>query len=132
MTATTPAIYFDNNATTQVAPEVVAAMLPYFSEQFGNPSSLHQFGNRVGQAIQHARTQVQALLGAEHDSEIIFTSCGTESDTTAILSALKSSPAWGRLAPRESEVIAFIDSFLEWGRETALGPELGGGEGGQS
>ena len=92
MTATTPAIYFDNNATTQVAPEVVAAMLPYFSEQFGNPSSLHQFGNRVGQAIQHARTQVQALLGAEHDSEIIFTSCGTESDTTAILSALKVQP----------------------------------------
>jgi cysteine desulfurase len=85
-------IYLDNNATTMVAPEVVEAMLPYFTEQFGNPSSLHQFGNQVGRALKVARKQVQALLGAEHDSEIIFTSCGTESDSTAILSALKAQP----------------------------------------
>jgi cysteine desulfurase len=84
--------YLDNNATTMVAPEVVAAMLPFFTEQFGNPSSLHQFGNQVGRAIKRARQQVQELLGAEHDSEIIFTSCGTESDSTAILSALKAQP----------------------------------------
>ncbi len=88
----TQGIYLDNNATTMVSPEVVDAMLPYFTEQFGNPSSLHQFGNRVGQAIKRARQQVQALVGAEHDSEIIFTSCGTESDSTAILSALKAQP----------------------------------------
>ncbi len=86
------AIYLDNNATTMVAPEVVEAMLPFFNEQFGNPSSLHQFGNKVGQALLQARRQVQALLGAEHDSEIIFTSCGTESDSTAILSALRAQP----------------------------------------
>jgi len=85
-------IYLDNNATTMVDPAVVEAMLPYFSEQFGNPSSLHQFGNKVGMALKKARKQVQALLGAEHDSEIIFTSCGTESDSTAILSALKAQP----------------------------------------
>jgi len=85
-------IYLDNNATTMVAPEVVEEMLPYFSEQFGNPSSLHQFGDKVGRALKKARKQVQALLGAEHDSEIIFTSCGTESDSTAILSALKAQP----------------------------------------
>ena len=85
-------IYLDNNATTRVAPAVVEAMLPYFSEQFGNPSSLHQNGNRVGQALKTARQQVQSLLGAEHDSEIVFTSCGTESDSTAILSALKAQP----------------------------------------
>ncbi|WP_275098922.1 cysteine desulfurase NifS [Sedimenticola hydrogenitrophicus] len=85
-------IYLDNNATTMVAPEVVEAMLPFFTEQFGNPSSLHQFGNQVGRALKAARKQVQALLGAEHDSEIIFTSCGTESDSTAILSALKAQP----------------------------------------
>jgi cysteine desulfurase len=85
-------IYMDNNATTQVEPEVVEAMLPYFSEQFGNPSSMHKFGNKVGQAIKNARRQIQTLLGAEHDSEIIFTSCGTESDSTAILSALKAQP----------------------------------------
>ena len=88
----TQGIYLDNNATTMVSPEVVEAMLPYFTEQFGNPSSLHQFGNRVGMALKQARTQVQALLGAEHDSEIVFTSCGTESDSTAILSALKAQP----------------------------------------
>jgi cysteine desulfurase len=85
-------IYLDNNATTMVAPEVVETMLPYFTEQFGNPSSLHQFGDKVGRALKKARQQVQELLGAEHDSEIIFTSCGTESDSTAILSALKAQP----------------------------------------
>lgn len=85
-------IYLDNNATTMVSPEVVEAMLPFFSEQFGNPSSIHQFGNKVGLAIKNARKQVQKLLGAEHDSEIVFTSCGTESDSTAILSALRCQP----------------------------------------
>jgi len=85
-------IYFDNNATTQVDPEVVEVMLPYFSEQFGNPSSLHSFGDKVGRAVRDARRQVQALLGAEHDSEVVFTSCGTESDSTAILSALRAQP----------------------------------------
>lgn len=85
-------IYFDNNATTMVDPEVVEAMLPYFSEQFGNPSSLHSFGDKVGRAVRDARRQVQTLLGAEHDSEVVFTSCGTESDSTAILSALKAQP----------------------------------------
>jgi cysteine desulfurase len=85
-------IYLDNNATTMVAPEVIPAMLPFFTQQFGNPSSMHSFGNQVGRAIKTARQQVQQLLGAEHDSEIIFTSCGTESDSTAILSALKAQP----------------------------------------
>lgn len=85
-------IYLDNNATTRVDPVVVDAMLPYFSEQFGNPSSLHTFGNEVGFAIKKARKQIQMLLGARHDSEIIFTSCGTESDSTAIMSALRTQP----------------------------------------
>ena len=85
-------IYLDNNATTRVDPAVVEEMLPFFTEQFGNPSSMHSFGNKVGLAIKKARMQVQALLGAEHDSEIIFTSCGTESDSTAILSALRAQP----------------------------------------
>lgn len=85
-------IYLDNNATTMVDPVVVAEMLPFFTEQFGNPSSLHQFGDKVGRAIKKARQQVQELLGAEHESEIIFTSCGTESDSTAILSAIRAQP----------------------------------------
>ena len=87
-----PAIYLDNNATTRVDDEVVQAMLPFFTEQFGNPSSLHSFGNQVGQALKKARQSVQKLLGAAHDSEIVFTSCGTEADSTAILSALKAQP----------------------------------------
>ncbi len=85
-------IYLDNNATTMVDPVVVDEMLPFFTEQFGNPSSIHKFGAGVGRALKKARKQVQNLIGAEHDSEIIFTSCGTESDSTAILSALKAQP----------------------------------------
>lgn len=85
-------IYMDNNATTACDPAVVAAMLPYFTEQFGNASSIHSFGSQVGKAIKQARMQVQSLLGAAHDSEIVFNSCGTESDATAILSALKAHP----------------------------------------
>ncbi|WP_207061207.1 cysteine desulfurase NifS [Motiliproteus sp. SC1-56] len=85
-------IYLDNNATTRVAPAVVQAMLPYFTELFGNPSSMHSFASGVGKAVQQAREQVQALLGAAYDTEIIFTSCGTEADSTAILSALRANP----------------------------------------
>jgi cysteine desulfurase len=85
-------IYLDNNATTMVDPAVVDAMLPFFTEQFGNPSSMHSFGDQVGKAIKKARGQIAELLGAANESEIVFTSCGTESDSTAILSALKSQP----------------------------------------
>ena len=85
-------VYFDNNATTQVAPEVVDAMLPFLTEQFGNPSSLHNFGNRVAKSIANARRSVQTLLGAKLDTEVVFTSCGSESDSTAILSAVRAYP----------------------------------------
>ena len=85
-------IYMDNNATTACDPAVVRAMLPFFTEQFGNASSIHSFGAEVGKALKQAREQVQSLLGAAYDSEIVFTSCGTESDATAILSALKANP----------------------------------------
>ncbi len=81
--------YLDNNATTRVDPEVVAAMLPYFTEQFGNASSMHGFGAAVGDAMRNARRQLQALIGAEFDHEVIFTSGGTEADNAAILSALE-------------------------------------------
>jgi cysteine desulfurase len=81
-------IYLDNNATTRTDPTVVAAMLPFFSEQFGNASSAHAFGSEVAGAVKQARRSVQALLGAAFDHEIIFTSGGTESNNTAILSAL--------------------------------------------
>ena len=80
-------IYLDNNATTQVAPEVLEAMLPYYHDLYGNPSSAYTFGGQVGRNIQEAREQVAALIGAMPE-EIIFTSCGSESDNTAIMSAL--------------------------------------------
>jgi cysteine desulfurase len=82
-------VYLDNNATTRVDPHVVDAMLPYFTEQFGNASSIHAFGADVGAAIKGARRQLQALLGAEFDHEIVYTGCGTEADNTALLSALE-------------------------------------------
>jgi cysteine desulfurase len=84
-------IYLDNNATTQVDPEVLEAMLPYYHELYGNPSSMHSFGGQVGRRLREAREQVAALLGAAPE-EIIFTSCGTESDNTAIRSALATFP----------------------------------------
>lgn len=85
-------VYLDNNATTRADPAVVEAMLPYFTEQFGNPSSMHAFGAGVGGAVKSARAQVAILLGAEFDHEIVFTSGGTESDNAAILSALEAAP----------------------------------------
>jgi cysteine desulfurase len=81
-------IYLDNNATTRTDPAVVAAMLPFFSDQFGNASSSHAFGNEVAGAVKQARKSLQALLGAAFDHEIVFTSGGTEADNMAILSAL--------------------------------------------
>jgi cysteine desulfurase len=84
-------IYLDNNATTQVAPEVLEAMLPYYRELYGNPSSMHSFGGQVAQKIRAAREKVAALIGASPE-EIIFTSCGTESDNAAIRSALATRP----------------------------------------
>jgi len=76
-------IYLDNNATTRVAPEVVEAMMPFFGELYGNASSMHSFGGQVRKHVERAREQVAALLRAD-PSEIVFTSCGTESDNAAL------------------------------------------------
>lgn len=91
MSITDQVVYLDNNATTQVAPEVLEAMLPYLSEFYGNPSSMYSFAGRVGEGVSKARQQVADLIGASPE-EITFTSCGTESDSTAILSALRVNP----------------------------------------
>ena len=79
-------IYFDNNATTCVAPEVRDAMLPFFSEFYGNPSSMHAFGGQVAKFVQSARERIATFIHAD-PSEIVFTSCGTESDNMAIQGA---------------------------------------------
>jgi len=81
-------IYLDNAASTAVHPEVVKEMMPYFDSQYGNPSSIHQFGRKAKNAIQKARKQVAALIGAEPD-EILFTSGGTESNNTILYGAPK-------------------------------------------
>jgi cysteine desulfurase len=84
-------IYMDNNATTQVAPEVVEEMMPYFTQFYGNPSSMHTFGGNVGMKLKEARAKLANLLGARPE-EIVYTSCGTESDSTAIWAALRGNP----------------------------------------
>ncbi len=84
-------IYFDNNATTRVADEVYEAMRPYFTTLYGNPSSMHTFGGHVGIKVREARERVAGLLGCD-PGEIIFTSCGTESDNAAIHGALAVAP----------------------------------------
>ena len=85
-------VYFDNNATTQVLPEVVEAMLPFYADHYGNPSSIHRFGSAVGEKIAAARAQVAALIGAADPIEVVFTSCGTESDNAAIRGMLEARP----------------------------------------
>ncbi len=97
------AVYLDHNATTRIDPVVVEAMLPFLGESFGNPSSYHAFGAAAFSAVRKARRQVQTLIGAANDSEIVFTSGGTESDNTALLSALAA------LAPRNEIIVSAVE-----------------------
>jgi len=85
-------IYLDNNATTRVAPEVLEAMQPYLSEFHGNPSSAHALGREMKRAVEKSREQVASLIGAAETSEIVFTSCGSESDNWAIRGVLATQP----------------------------------------
>lgn len=107
-------IYLDNNATTCVAPEVFESMVPFFTEKYGNASSMHSFGGQVGKSISEAREQIAELLGAKPE-EIVFTSCGTESDSSAILSALQSQPEKRHLITTRVEHSAIISlgQYLE-------------------
>ena len=109
------AVYLDNNATTRVDPAVVETMLPFFTEQFGNASSIHAFGSNVSGALKTARKQLQELLGAAHDHEIIYTSGGTESDNTAILSALEAQPGRDEIVISKVEhpAVLFLCQHLE-------------------
>ncbi len=84
-------VYVDNNATTRVAPEVFEEMSPYLTEYYGNPSSMYTFAGQVGDKLKEAAVKVADFLGASPE-EIVFTSCGTESDNTAIHAALRSNP----------------------------------------
>lgn len=84
-------IYTDNNATTKTADEVIEKMVPFLGSLYGNPSSMHTFGGQVGKEIEQARHQASQLINAD-PQEIIFTSCGTESDNSAVFSALETFP----------------------------------------
>ncbi len=105
-------IYLDNNATTAIAPEVYQEMIPYLTELYGNPSSIHNFGSQISKKIEEARSKVADLLGAEPE-EIIFTSCGTESDNTAIMSCLSVNPDKKHIITTKVEHPAVLN-FCKW------------------
>lgn len=107
-------VYLDNNATTMVAPEVFEEMRPYFVESYGNPSSMHGFGGRVGYKIKEARERIAQGLGCSPD-EIVFTSCGTEADNTAINAALEAAPEKKRVVTTRVEHPAVLNyaKYLE-------------------
>src|SRR4026207_977523 len=85
-------IYLDNNATTRIAPQVLEAMQPYLTEHYGNPSSAHSLGRTMKAAVENARREVAERIGAASLSEVVFTSCGSESDNWAIGGFLEQNP----------------------------------------
>lgn len=117
-------IYMDNNATTRVADEVVEEMMPYLTERYGNPSSMHTFGGAVGRKIAEARERVAALLGCEPD-EIIFTSCGTESDNAAIKGTLEVYPNRRKVVTTRVEHPAVLTTCRELERHGYSVSEVG-------
>ncbi len=108
-------IYLDNNATTRVAPEVLDAMQPYLGEVFGNPSSAHTPGREMKRAIEQSREQVASLIGAAETDEIVFTSCGSESDNWAIRGVLASQPEKKHIVTTlvEHEAVRNLCALLE-------------------
>jgi len=106
--------YFDNNATTRVAPEVIEAMLPVLRDHYGNPSSIYKFGSQTGVEVKAARGQVAALINAD-PREVIFTSCGTESNNAALHSALVTQPGKRHIVTTAVEHSAIINhcAFLQ-------------------
>ncbi len=101
-------VYLDNNATTRVAPEVLEAMTPFFTELYGNPSSMHTFGGQVARHVDEARQKVAALFGC-HPDEIVFTSCGTESDNHAIRGVLEAYPERSHIVTTKVEHPAVLN-----------------------
>ncbi len=116
-------IYLDYNATTPVLPEVLEAMMPYLTSEWGNPSSTYKFGSKLKTVIETARAQVAELVGA-HATEIIFTSCGTESNNTAIHAALKASPGKRHIITsvvEHSSVLNYCMALEKEGCQAAMG-----------
>lgn len=119
-----PLIYFDNNATTRVAPEVVEAMLPFLTENWGNPSSAYLFGHQLARPMEEARTRLAAMLNVE-PRELVLTSCGTESINSALESALLTNPDKRHLvttAVEHSATVKFCNSLQKRGYEVTFLP----------
>ncbi|MBO5910760.1 MAG: cysteine desulfurase NifS [Elusimicrobiaceae bacterium] len=104
-------VYLDNNATTQCDPQVVAAMLPYFTEQYGNASSIHTFGGENRHVIDKARHTVAQFINARYDDEIIFTSCASESDNTAVFAAVRANRTKKHIITSAVEHPAVMEPF---------------------
>lgn len=104
-----PAIYLDNNATTRLDPAARDAMLPFLDGLYGNPSSIHGFGAPARQAIDEARSRVARLIGAAYDSEVIFTAGATESNSTALLSAVAAFPERREIITTQVEHPAILE-----------------------
>ncbi|TWB51324.1 cysteine desulfurase [Bradyrhizobium sacchari] len=118
-------IYLDNNATTRTDPTVVQAMLPFFTEQFGNASSTHAFGDEVAVAVRQARASLRDLLGNAYDHEIVFTSGGTEANNAAILSALATQEGRDEVVTtsvEHSAVLALTQQLATKGVKTHIVP----------
>nr|WP_253624743.1 MULTISPECIES: cysteine desulfurase NifS [unclassified Bradyrhizobium] len=118
-------IYLDNNATTRTDPSVVQAMLPFFTEQFGNASSTHVFGGEVAVAMKQARSSLRGLLGCAYDREIVFTSGGTEANNAAILSALATQEGRDEIVTtsvEHSAVLAVAEQLAASGVKTHVVP----------
>ncbi|PJG53467.1 cysteine desulfurase NifS [Bradyrhizobium forestalis] len=118
-------IYLDNNATTRTDPSVLQAMLPFFTEQFGNASSTHAFGSEVAVAVRQARLSLRGLLGNAYDREIVFTSGGTEANNAAILSALATQEDRDEIVTtsvEHSAVLALTEHLTTRGVKTHIVP----------
>ncbi len=114
--STPPVIYLDNNATTRISDGVLDAMLPFHRETYGNPSSMHRFGGQVGLALQQAREEVAALIGAE-PTEVVFTSCGSEGNNSAIRSAVAMAPGRRRIITTAVEHACVLQVFRQLEKE---------------
>jgi cysteine desulfurase len=121
-------IYLDHNATTPIVPEVLEAMMPYLTTEWGNPSSAYKFGSKLKSVIATAREQVAELIGA-HSMDVIFTSCATESNNAAITAALKANPGKRHIVTSQvehSSVLSYCMA-LEKAGTPLLGEEGAGG-----
>jgi cysteine desulfurase len=122
-------IYLDHNATTPILPEVLEAMMPYLTTEWGNPSSAYKFGAKLKSVIETAREQVAELIGA-HPMDVIFTSCATESNNAAIAAALKANPTKRYIVTSQVEHSSVLNYCMALERDGFTGSRSGGGSGG--